>query len=170
MRIIVFAVIITVVAVALAGGAPPTSGKSLPAFEKLKTLVGTWQGKDEEGKPVTISYKIVSAGTTLMETLDMAENKEAMITVYHPDGNKVMMTHYCSMGNQPRMRATALSKDGMKLNFKLVDVSNLASKTENYMHGLAFTFKDADHFSQEWTMLMEGKTEHPSMFEFTRAK
>ena len=170
MKITLLAAILAIASVTLLAGTPPENAKSIPAFEKMKSLVGTWQGKDGEGKPVTISYKIVSAGTTLMETLDMAENKEAMITMYHPNGDKVMMTHYCSMGNQPRMRTSGLSKDGQKISFKLIDVTNLADKKENYMHGLTFTFKDANHFSQEWTMLMEGKTEHPSVFEFERAK
>jgi hypothetical protein len=170
MRTIVLAAIFAIAAATLVAGTPPENAKAVPAFEKLKSLVGTWQGKDEEGKPVTATYKMVSAGTSLMETLDMGETKEAMITMYHPSGDKVMMTHYCSMGNQPRMRATALSKDGQKLSFKFVDITNVADKKENHMHGLTFTFKDADHFSQEWTMLLEGKTEHPALFEFARAK
>jgi hypothetical protein len=170
MKITFLAALLAVCSLTLRAGTPPDNARTVPAFERLKSLVGTWQGKDEEGKPVTITYKMVSAGTSLMETLDMAENKEAMITMYHPNGDKVMMTHYCSMGNQPRMRATGLSKDGQKMSFKLIDVTNLADKKENYMHALTFTFKDADHFSQEWTMLMEGKTEHPSVFEFERVK
>ncbi|MBI1804946.1 MAG: hypothetical protein HY033_12300 [Ignavibacteriae bacterium] len=170
MRITILAAAVVIAVATLVAGNPPDNTKSTPAFDKLKSLVGIWQGKDGEGKPVTISYKMVSAGTSLMETLDMADTKEAMITMYHLDGSKVMMTHYCSMGNQPRMRTTGLSKDGQKLSFKFVDVTNHATPEENYMRGLVFTFKDADHFAQEWTMRMEGKTDHPSSFEFARSK
>ncbi len=163
--------IVLAIAVSLSlAGEPTEATKSSPAFDKLKSLVGTWQGKDEEGKPVTISYKVVSAGTSLMETLDMADTKEAMVTMYHMDGEKVMMTHYCSMGNQPRMRAKALSKDGKSLNFSLVDVANLSSPKENHMSKLLFTFTDNDHFAQQWTMRMEGTKDHPSTFAFERAK
>ena len=170
MKLTIAALAIALAMTTLLAGTPPASGKSSPGFDKLKSLVGTWQGKDEEGKPVTITYKMVSAGTSLMETLDMGENKEAMITMYHADGDKLMMTHYCSMGNQPRMRAAGLSKDGQKLAFKFFDVTNVASPKDSHMRGLVFTFKDADHFSQEWMMRMEGKTDHPSVFEFERAK
>ena len=170
MKAILLATVLAIAASLSFAGEPIEPTKSSPAFDKLKSLVGTWQGKDEEGKPVTISYKIVSAGTSLMETLDMAENKEAMVTMYHMDGEKVMMTHYCSMGNQPRMRAKGLSKDGRSLNFSLVDVANLSSPKENHMSKLLFTFTDDDHFAQRWTMRMEGTTDHPSTFEFARAK
>ena len=170
MRITVLALILAAAIGTPAAGAPPDSAKSSPAFDKLKSLVGSWKGKDEEGKPVTISYKVVSAGTSIMETLDMAENKEAMVTMYHPNGRTLMMTHYCSMGNQPRMKTKGLSKDGKTLSFSFIDATNLASPKDNYMHRLVFTFKDDDHISQAWTMLMEGKNEHPAMFEFERVK
>jgi hypothetical protein len=39
-----------------------------------------------------------------------------MISVYHPDGSSFFMTHYCSMGNQPRMSSGGLA--GGKLEFK----------------------------------------------------
>ena len=73
-------------------------------FEKLKPLVGNWQGKSSEGKPVAITYALVSDGSALMETLRAGSEPE-MVTVYYPDGDRLMMTHYCSMHNQPRMRA-----------------------------------------------------------------
>ena len=164
--IAIFAIAISV----LNAGNPGSETKSLPSFDKLKLLVGTWKGKTEDGKDVTVSYKVVSAGTSIMETLDMAENKEAMVTMYHADGNKLMMTHYCSMGNQPRMRTAGLSKDGNTLAFSFVDISNTSSKDDSYMKKLVFTFKDDDHFSQEWTMHMKGNQSHPSTFQFERAK
>ena len=171
MRIII---LLTVLAIAVttvfAGGNPESAAKSSPTFDKLKSLAGTWKGKTDDGKPVTISYKVVSAGTSVMETLDMGDTPEAMITMYHLDGNKTMMTHYCSMGNQPRMKTTGLANDGKTLNFSYVDATNLASKKENHMYKLLFTFKDDDHFSQQWTMRMDGTMDHPSMFDFERVK
>jgi len=144
--------------------------KNSPAFEKLKSLEGSWKGKDVSGKPVSISYKVVSSGSTVMETLDMGESEGAMVTMYHPDGDKLMMTHYCSMGNQPRMRAQGLSKDGKAISFKFVDATNMKSPDADCMRKLVVTFKDDDHFSQEWTMRMGGKMQAPDTFEFERVK
>lgn len=159
-----------VLAAGLAFGQESEKVKSSPAFEKLRSLAGTWKGKDESGNPVKATYKIVSAGSVVMETLEMGKEDETMITMYHPDGDVVMLTHYCSMGNQPRMKAADLSRDGKTLQFKYVDATNLASPDQNRMHDLKVTFKDPSHFSQEWVMLMEGKTEHHSTFEYERVK
>ena len=170
MKLCIILVLTAFSAMALVAGTAPGSDKASPDFEKLKTLAGTWKGKDEDGKPVQISYKVVSAGSSIMETLDMADNKEAMVTMYHMNGKKLMMTHYCSLGNQPRMRAQGLSKDGNTLAFSFVDATNLTSPNENHMYKLVFTFKDDDHFSQQWTMHMEGNKDHPALFEFERVK
>ena len=57
------------VAVASAGDEHQHTNAHSPAFERLKSLVGTWQGKDETGNPVIVSYRIVSDSSALMETL-----------------------------------------------------------------------------------------------------
>ncbi len=32
---------------------------------------------------------------------------ENMITMFHMDGDRLLMTHYCGAGNQPRMKLVA---------------------------------------------------------------
>ena len=41
------------------------------------------------------------------------------------DGEDLMMTHYCSLKNQPRMRASMPSEHAKRLAFSFVDASNL---------------------------------------------
>ena len=135
------------------------------AWEKLKSIVGTWQGT-MSGQPAHVTYQMVSSGTAVMETIEGPDATQ-MVTIYHPDGNSLLMTHYCSMGNQPRMRATAL-KDG-KLAFTYVDAANLKSPEADRMSGLVLTFPDSDHLVQEWTMSGGGKKEL-DRFEFARKK
>ncbi len=38
-------------------------------FDKLKSLAGEWEGKSKDGKPVILSYKLVSGDSALVETL-----------------------------------------------------------------------------------------------------
>jgi len=161
--------ICSLVSVAFAGDTPAATASS-PAFEKLKSLVGTWSGKDEDGNPVTVIYTLVSSGTSLMESMTANGHTDNMITMYHPDGKSIMLTHYCSMGNQPRMRARGLSKDGSKLEFGYVDATNLAKPKADHMHALSVTFKDENHFSQDWTMMQDGKAAHHGLFEYERVK
>ena len=146
--------------------AAPPGGES-KGMDNMKSLVGTWKGTDAEGNPITISYRLVSDGSTLMETLDMGEHKESMVTMYHGDNEKTLMTHYCSMGNQPTMKLES-SKDG-KLTFSFVSATNLKSADDPHMQKLIVTIKDDNHFSQEWVSLADGK-ETPHMFSYERVQ
>jgi hypothetical protein len=152
-------------ALALTSPLAAADSKSNAAWEKLKTLAGEWDGT-EDGKPFHVSFKVVSNGTALMETLDGPDAMQ-MITVYHPDGASVLMTHYCSMGNEPRMRAEALSKD--KLVFSYVDAANVKSPDDPRMSGLVLTFADADHLGADWTH-KSGAKEQVGHFAYTRKK
>lgn len=134
-------------------------------WEKLKSLAGEWEGV-EDGKPFHASYKIVSSGTAVMETLEGSDAMQ-MITVYTPDGRSLLMTHYCSMGNQPRMRSKGLENG--KLTFRYLDAANLKSKDEMRMTGLVLTFQDADHLVAQWTNNAGGK-KNTGSFVFTRKK
>ena len=46
-------------------------------------------------------YGVTAAGTAVMEAL-FPETDHEMLTVYHLEGNDLVLTHYCAMGNQPR--------------------------------------------------------------------
>ncbi|HUL43107.1 MAG TPA: hypothetical protein VLY03_02005 [Bacteroidota bacterium] len=151
---------------AVAGDSPQTA--TTPQFDRLKSLVGNWEGKTDDGKPVNVSYKLVSSGSALMETLNSYEHVDAMITMYHLNGTKLMMTHYCSAGNQPRMRAEKSSAGGNEIVFKFIDATNLASPKDMHMSKLVVRFKDKNHFTQVWTMSKDGKEAETSTFEYVR--
>ena len=138
--------------------APLASAQSNAAagFEKLKSLVGEWQSKSTEGPTVTVSYQLISGGTALMETLKPA-NEPGMVSVYHLDGDNLRMTHFCTAGNQPRMRAEAPSGDIKQLRFVFVDATNLAKSSDDHIHGVTITFQDKDHITQEWAVRERGK-------------
>lgn len=87
-------------------------------FDKLKSLEGKWEGTSPDGNAVEISYNLMSRGTALVEMLQPAA-EPGMVTVYHMDGEKLMMTHYCSAGNQPRMVADGMAGDSPELKFNV---------------------------------------------------
>ena len=106
-----------------------------PGFEKMKTLVGEWQGKTADGKQAQASFRLVSSGTALMEML-RPKGESEMVTMYTADDKRVAVTHYCSANNQPRMQTAPLSASPEKLDFTFVGATNLASPTAGHMHHL----------------------------------
>jgi len=142
--------------------------KTLPEFEKMESLVGEWKGTSMNKKPAMVTYTLVSDDSALMERLAIGGESE-MVTMYHPDGDHLMMTHYCSAHNQPRMRSQTVSGEIKKLTFDLVDVTNLSSPNAGHMKKLVVTFADRDHFTQEWTWTQNGK-EGTEVINFERVK
>ena len=143
--------------------------EAIPAagLDQFKPLVGSWKGTDPQGKPLTLSYKMVSEDKTLMESLGIGGIEESMITMYHLDNGGVMATHYCSMGNQPRMRLDRKKSNDHTFSFVFQDATNLKSKKDPHINGLTITVKDKDHIFQEWSMIKKGK-ETREIFTFER--
>ena len=124
-------------AVVLLAGAAAVQSSPATGFDKLKSLGGEWEGKNESRAAGRASYKLVSGGSALVETLAPADEPE-MVTVYHADGSRPEgsgLTHYCSAGNQPRPeasgRALAYAPGGSELQFVFLDATNLASPAPN---------------------------------------
>lgn len=144
--------------------ASPTP-KGQAAFDRLKSLAGVWEGESPHGT-VRVSYAVVSAGSTVMETIDQAGHAGMMATMYHLDGDRLMMTHYCSAGNQPRMRL--VSSTPSDLTFEMFDATNLASNNDAHMRKLVITWTDKDHINAAWTMSKDGKDGETGIFKLTR--
>ncbi len=137
-------------------------------FEKLKSLAGEWQGAGTDGKMRTATYQLLSGGTAVMETL-IPDGEPSMVTVYYIDGDRLMMTHFCSAGNQPRMRAAVAAGEIQKLDFAFLDATNLSKPTAGHIHRLRLAFQDQHHLAQTWTWREEGK-EISDTFSFIRQK
>lgn len=153
---------------ALLAASVTAQSKPSAAFEKLKALAGEWEGKDSEGNPLKLSYELVSGSTAVLEKIHNIHG-ENMVTVYHADGAALQATHYCSVGNQPRMRAVVTAGEVKQLRFNFAGVSNLASPTAGHMRTLTVNFVDADHFTQIWTYREKGK-DSSSTFTLARKK
>ncbi len=154
----------------VAPSAPAAPGQSPASFEQIKSLLGEWEGKLPDGKVATVTFKLVSSGTAVMETMNPSDASD-MITVYYPDGDRLMLTHYCASNNQPRMRTDAGSADSKQLVFNYVDATNLGGSREGVMTALTVTFQDEDHFSQTWTWMDKiGGKPSSETFQYSRKK
>ena len=52
----------------------------------------------------------------------------------------------------------------------IFDATNMPDKSAMHMHNVTFTFRDNDHFTQEWTMYQNGKSTMKVAMEFERVK
>jgi hypothetical protein len=137
------------------------------AFASLKNMPGTWEGKTADGHPVLVSFKVVSGGTAVMSNIQ-GHGPDDMISMFHLDGpNKLLLTHYCSTGNQPRM-AASVSPDGKTFTFNFVDATNLDSPDAGHMQRMVLTLVDDNHHTEDWTFVDHGKEVKEEMFDLRR--
>lgn len=138
-------------------------------LQKIKTLVGTWVGEMDLGKgpqKVRIVYRVTAAGSAVMETFNPGTPME-MVTMYHDQKGKLAMTHYCMLGNQPRMRLVNSSDKQLVLD--LVKESDI-NKDEPHMNALTIDFLAADRIKHTWGCCQGGDKINNMSVEFKRKK
>jgi hypothetical protein len=163
--------ITAVLAIAIVGGAgwatranADENGKS-SAFERFKQLAGDWTSK-AEGEEMQVTYRVTSGGSAVVET-DAPGTPHEMVTMIHPDGDSVILTHYCMLGNQPQMKAPGAT-EGNQVAFKFTKATNLKSDKAPYMHDVTYTFVDKNTLKAAWTMYQDGKPGAQMTFELKR--
>ena len=139
------------------------------AFSRLKTLVGTWQGSHttKDGPATVVEYSLTGGGSALVERL-FAGSPHEMLSVYYMDGSDLVLTHYCAMGNQPRMRLVAGGKDG-ELRFDFVSGTNLDVATSTHIHGGRIAILGPDRFDADWYVWSKGQPLDTKQFFMSRA-
>jgi len=136
------------------------------AFSTIKNMPGVWEGKAPDGRAVQVSFKVVSGGSAVMSEI-MGRGPEDMISMFNMDGTaRLLLTHYCGAGNQPRMLAT-VSPDAKTITFNYLDATNLASPDAAHMHRMVLTLLDENHHTEEWTFVDHGK-EMKEVFDLRR--
>lgn len=141
------------------------------SFEAMKKLVGEWIVDDPDAKgdrPVVTRFKLIANGSVLHETLFPGTNHE-MVSVYHMDGPDFICTHYCAMGNQPRLKIEA-TKDPKVFALKSVAVGNSKSINDAHMGQATITLVDDNHYVADWKVLVNQKIDdsHPAKFKLVR--
>lgn len=133
---------------------PPTH----PGLERLKKLAGTWLVADANGKATDVVasvIKVTAAGSAVHETLFPGQPHE-MISVYHLDNGELVMTHYCALGNQPRMKADPKSPPN-QIRWEFAGGTNLNVAKDKHMHSATLTFVDDDHLELTGECWEDGK-------------
>jgi len=90
-----------------------------------------------------------------------------MITVYHRDGERLVATHYCAVGNQPRTALDASSPPSEGLRFAFTGGSNMKPE-DGHIHEWSIRIVGTDHVEEAWTYWEGGREQHESTFTMTR--
>jgi YD repeat-containing protein len=129
----------SLLALTLHSGESRCEGKTSGAevFTQLGSLLGTWTGPSRNGGAHTVTYRYTAAGSVLVETWTLGSGRESM-TLYALDDDRLLATHYCPQGNQPRLEYTGADRNG-RWQFRFRDGSNLHAK--GHSHQQAFWIK-----------------------------
>jgi len=133
------------------------------SFDQLKTLAGSWEGPVtvdpphhgmKGNMPTQVTLRVTSMGNLLLHEAKSVERPDDPITTIYMDGDTLQLTHYCDAGNRPRMVARP-SADGKTVEF---DFADIVGNTEyGHMHHAVFTAIDANHHTEDWTFMINGK-------------
>jgi len=164
--LVIATVLLTAAAVRAAG--PKSEDPPGPAaYARLKTLVGDWEAATDMGK-AHVSYELIAGGTSLVEK-ESGDKMPAMLTVYYLDGDRLLLTHYCMAGNQPRMEARAFNAETGEVDFQFLDATNLKPGA-GHMHNVKIRIADPDHLNTEWEFYENGQRKMAETAQYTRVK
>jgi|SRR5579872_4510003 len=148
-------------------GSQPAAIDANAAFDRLRSLAGEWQLKTEK-ENIRVTYEVIANGSAVVER-EVVENTP-METIYVLDGSRLLLTHYCMLGNQPRMEARAYNAEAGELKFEFLDATNLANPNAPHMHNVTLHFVDADHLTNDWQFFVDGKLKKTDSIQLTRVR
>jgi hypothetical protein len=145
-----------------ATAAPQSDAKK--AFEKLKTLAGSWEGTIGD-LSAQVTIRVTSAGSAIMHDAFMASTNK--ITMIYVEGDRLLVTHYGGEGNRPRFEGK-LTADGKGVEFSFVDVSGGTKR--GLMKRMTFTLVDANNHVVDVTYVLPDGKAIEARGEFHRTK
>ncbi|WP_242107347.1 hypothetical protein [Luteimonas aquatica] len=148
---------------------PASASDADGAWRALAALSGDWrlaEARTPAQQAFRIRYRLISRDTALVETFgDPA--RQVTETLYHRDGERLLATHYCAQGNQPRLRLRADAERRVLL-FEFLDATNLQRTRDAHLVRLRFDFSDPRRLVREEVYAEDGR-EDASTLTLVRA-
>jgi predicted enzyme related to lactoylglutathione lyase len=116
----------------------------------LRALPGAWRARSTQGWESDVRYAAIARGSVLVENDGQSDPANAMLTAIHMDGDRLLLTHFCHAGNQPRLCADLSTATEDAITFRFLDATNLASRDQGHMDQLDLRLVDPDHCTSQW--------------------
>jgi hypothetical protein len=145
------------------------SASAQAALDRLKSLAGKWQGTSasDPNSTMQVQYKVTAGGSTVVET-EFEGMPHEMVSVFHLDGEHLVMTHYCATGNQPRLRLDPMRSSDDELFFDFVSGSNMDPAKDVHIHTGRFRWDGDNAIESEWVAYKDGRPDHTAKFSLKR--
>ena len=168
MKLILSALALTTTIAAAAASSQPITDAA--AFAKIKSMAGTWSGPTMPGMgKLRSTYRVIAGGSAVLET-SFPGTKNEMVSVYHLDGRgRLVMTHYCMLGNQPTCAVDTRKSTNDELVFKFTGGENIKN-TAMHMHGMKIRFTGANSMDCGCTPYKDGKPTEEHMTTMRRVR
>lgn len=137
-----------------AAGAEQVDGEA--AFERIKALTGAWKASDKPGAPVSVEFHVTGGGRAVIETQYPGTDRE-MVSVYYLDEDRLVLTHYCTTGNQPHLKLDTAASTADTYRFVFDGGTNLGSTYAPHLHQGTLRFLEGDKVDAEWLFFVDGK-------------
>lgn len=142
---------------------PPDDGpaaRARAAFAHLRQLAGDWTQASTKGWEGTTRVQVIAGGSAVLMTSNVGPHPgadETMATVFHLDGDRLLLTHYCVARNQPRLVAAKISPDSRSIEFEFLDGTNMRWPDAGHMRRAVFTIESSDRYRSQWTFSRDGQ-------------
>ena len=128
------------------------------AFQFLQTLAGDWDrsgGHDHGDNSSLNTFRVSGAGSAIVETIFPGQESE-MVTVYHRNGDDLLLTHYCALHNAPVMKFQKSDKPG-EIKFVFHGGTNFDPKVNMHVHEGTLRIKNSDTVESSFLTFDDGK-------------
>jgi hypothetical protein len=138
------------------------------AFAGLQRITGNWQATvGAKATIIRLNLRAISNGSAVVETFTTPSGRETL-TIFHLDGIRLLATHYCAQGNQPRL-ALDPNSTPTEMTFRFLDATNLKSSEDSHLVRLVLKIQDDDHFEKSEVYKVRGD-EELTVYQFTRVR
>jgi hypothetical protein len=143
-----------------------TEWRGEAAFKQIEKLIGEWDAP--LGKEVMADiFRPIAYGTAISHE-EWLGGKQLTASVFYLVNGELRVDHFCDLKNQPRFVAKPFT-DSTVLEFELRDITNLDIHPRHF-HSTTWRFLDANHHTQDWQVVENGREVKVLQLQFTRRK